>query len=678
MDNYADIRELRVIASEYQKKMGKQAAYSRERDEVQSIYAPSRHDSASDLFESEYHLPEYQREYTWEPEKEIIQFLETIFNGIYQIDKGNYVYPIGNMIILKERIMDADNNEIIKKSLIDGQQRFTTELASLLIVRYLLNNAPKISKSVNDKATKYANKITKTFMHSYIGESGEIENSFVLNCPTRPDYDAFLKKLISDDAFVKEVLNNKNKYVNSKKTKPEDIQDLSVSNLANGLSAIYEYLAQPTHGLADEDKIGIIEFYIAFGDYILKNLMHGIVELTNAEKARRAYYLNNFTGQHLSEYEGFKYSVITHMPEEKHVEYSQIWDKLKRNYANFANTKVKDPSGGMGFLTLARSNFKGRYTKLKGGHGVHTEIAVYSAVKDTVLRENVDFMAHCSRLDGYFRLLSGYQKNPYFSGSTKRNIHLIASISTTSKWYSFLVTPFDILGEQRGYAVMEKTTDILHKFIGFLLTGRDTTNVSVFDDNLDSIICDLYRRDNQSPYLDEQDFLTTLESIVKKYYKTKNGKPMDREIFKASWDMTCNNSAIRKGVNLFYEFMYDPAGFYYRFNNGVRVEHCTLVGKFANNIESEFYNMASRSRWGYAFFDFGELYKSDIYKGDKPVTITEYNKLVDTALQKLSPATAALWMKTVGKNMDANKTDSFKEYSSMMCEDIMNYLNIPE
>ena len=80
----------------------------------------------------------------------------------------------------------------------------------------------------------------------------------------------------------------------------------------------------------------------------------------------------------------------------------------------------------------------------------------------------------------------------------------------------------------------------------------------------------------------------------------------------------------------------------------------------------------------YPFFDFGELYKFDIYKGDKSVTIAEYNKLVDTALQKLSPATAALWMKTVGKNMDANKTDSFKEYSSMMCEDIMNYLNIPE
>ena len=675
MSNVADIRELRVLASEYQKKMGKSNVYSKERDEVQSIYAPSRHDAVTDLFEFCYSLPEYQREYTWTPEKEINQFLETVYNGICQIDKGNYVYPLGNMILLKERLRDDNGNDYIKKSLIDGQQRFTTEMATLLVIRYLLLDMPKISKEVNGRVEAYVKKITKALMHSMIDDSDNVVHSYVLNCPTRLDYDKFLKNLISDNEFVKTVVENPTKFSNTKK---DSSKDISISNLTLGMVSIKNYLYRSTYGLADDDKISLIEYYFSFADYIFKNLMHGIVELTNPEKARRAYYQNNFTGQHLSEYEGFKYMVITEMPEDKHVEYSKLWDELKSFYHAFANTKTKDSSGGMGFLTLARSNFKAKYTKLKGGHGSSTELVVYNAVKDTVVRDKIDFMADCARLDYYFKSIFNYKNNPKMSEASKRNIHWMRMTSTTYKWTSVLVAVFDIMGEEKAYFVMDKCSEILHKFIGFLMTGRDTVNVSVFDDNLDSIVCELYRRGIDSPYLNEQDFLTTFESVVKSYYKTKNGTPIDRRTFKAAWSMTCTNKSVCKGVSYLYEYMYDPAGFYYRFNDDNKVEHCSLMGKFASEVNTEYYNMAFNSRWSYAFFDYMELYKSDIFKSRRYTTIDEFNQLVGTALQKVSPATTRLWMNTVGLDNSSDKANSFKLYGEQMCEAIMDYLGIPQ
>ena len=81
--------------------------------------------------------------------------------------------------------------------------------------------------------------------------------------------------------------------------------------------------------------------------------------------------------------------MVTSTPEDKHVEYSKLWDDLKHRYRNFVNSKDKED--GMGFLTLARSNYKGKYTLLSGGHGKSREMSVYDAVKNTVLLNEIDF-----------------------------------------------------------------------------------------------------------------------------------------------------------------------------------------------------------------------------------------------------------------------------------------------
>ena len=93
--------------------------------------------SIKDLNKYFFVVPDYQREYVWESNKQITQFIDDIeeaFNSHSTQQNNNYF--IGSIIIVK-------NGE--KFDVIDGQQRLTTIVLSLCAIRNILEEAQKIA-----------------------------------------------------------------------------------------------------------------------------------------------------------------------------------------------------------------------------------------------------------------------------------------------------------------------------------------------------------------------------------------------------------------------------------------------------------------------------------------------------------------------------------------------------
>ena len=80
-----------------------------------------------DLFESNYVIPIYQRDYTW-TEKEINQMLDDIFS----VMNSNANYYIGTLIVYPRK----NGHQVIYET-IDGQQRVTT---LMILMTYLFKN----------------------------------------------------------------------------------------------------------------------------------------------------------------------------------------------------------------------------------------------------------------------------------------------------------------------------------------------------------------------------------------------------------------------------------------------------------------------------------------------------------------------------------------------------------
>ena len=85
--------------------------------------------SVLDLSNYFFVVPDYQREYVWEADKHIYQFLVDIDDEFEAHSSEQQNYFIGSIIII-------ENNG--KYDVIDGQQRLTTIVLSLCAMRDLL------------------------------------------------------------------------------------------------------------------------------------------------------------------------------------------------------------------------------------------------------------------------------------------------------------------------------------------------------------------------------------------------------------------------------------------------------------------------------------------------------------------------------------------------------------
>ena len=112
--------------------------------------------SIKDLDKYYFVVPDYQREYVWEADKHIYQFLVDIDEefDVHAIEQQSYF--LGSIIIVKK-----DN----KYDVIDGQQRLTTIVLCLCAMRNILeslNNKEPLSRMSSNMLD-----ITKNWLYTF-------------------------------------------------------------------------------------------------------------------------------------------------------------------------------------------------------------------------------------------------------------------------------------------------------------------------------------------------------------------------------------------------------------------------------------------------------------------------------------------------------------------------------
>lgn len=88
---------------------------------------------------TQFHIPIYQRNYTWEASKDVDKLISDLIEfGLEYKENKNTDYYIGNIIVKSQNRAFA-----IERVVIDGQQRITTTILILCAIRDIYLNKVK-------------------------------------------------------------------------------------------------------------------------------------------------------------------------------------------------------------------------------------------------------------------------------------------------------------------------------------------------------------------------------------------------------------------------------------------------------------------------------------------------------------------------------------------------------
>jgi len=133
-------------------------------------------------------VPDYQREYVWQPDDQVEQFLIDIENEFEPTGNGQKSYFIGSIIIVK--------NSQGKFDVIDGQQRLTTIILTLCAFRDLMKPL-----ELNSRQKKYLQNIEE-LLSNFDMNSEETNLRLELQYEESKD---FLSRLVDEKEYTDEV-----------------------------------------------------------------------------------------------------------------------------------------------------------------------------------------------------------------------------------------------------------------------------------------------------------------------------------------------------------------------------------------------------------------------------------------------------------------------------------------
>lgn len=204
-------------------------------------------------------VPDYQREYVWEADKHIYQFLVDIDDEFEANSNEQQSYFIGSIIII-------ENNG--KYDVIDGQQRLTTIVLSLCAMRDLLESLKSGGKLTNE-SSEILNLI-KSWIYKYDLKSKATLPRLELQYE---ESNGYLDTII-------------------KKTKYEGDTSSSIDKMEKAYKRIYEHLQSLI-----EQGIEIFEEYV---HYFLTNVNLVVIESDNLGSALKIFETINQRGAGLN------------------------------------------------------------------------------------------------------------------------------------------------------------------------------------------------------------------------------------------------------------------------------------------------------------------------------------------------------------------------------------------
>ena len=228
-------------------------------------------------------IPVYQRNYTWEAEKEVKQYLDDLRNILRNEYKNHFL----GIIIYLEKAIDFSSREF---SIIDGQQRLTTTFLIIYSIKQLLVNSNEMEK-VN-----------------------QLEGQYLTNPYHNDKIKYKLKPLVSDDDVYRCIIEDRMK----------DITDIKSNVLKN-----YKYICNRMNEF-------LMEGYDANSILMALDKLYVVcVPISEEDNAQKIFESINATGIKLTSADLIRNYLLMDLEsdvQEKY--YAEYWKKLEDNVSS--------------------------------------------------------------------------------------------------------------------------------------------------------------------------------------------------------------------------------------------------------------------------------------------------------------------------------------------------------
>lgn len=232
-------------------------------------------------------VPDYQREYVWNPEDQVEQFLIDIENEFQPGITEQNNYFIGSIIIVK----NGDKYDVV-----DGQQRLTTIMLSLCAIRDLFR-----TQQLDNKQTKYLQNIEE-LLCDFDMESDKTQVRLELQYEESRDY---LDKLIQAQP-----------YEDTEKTG-------SIIRMQEAYAKIYSYLRSYINESIDK--------LLEFAKYFLTKIELVVIESEDLSSALKIFETINQRGASLNAMDLVKNLLFSQAKESEFDSIKTIWKEITNN-----------------------------------------------------------------------------------------------------------------------------------------------------------------------------------------------------------------------------------------------------------------------------------------------------------------------------------------------------------
>ncbi len=257
-------------------------------------------------------VPNYQREYVWDPNDQVEQFIIDIENE-YESNVGDQSsYFIGSIIIVGRKDSTFD--------VIDGQQRLTTIILTLCVIRDLLKKQKELN-GLNAKGEEYY-KLVKELLYEFNIEVDATKYRLVLQYEDSKDY---LANLISTKPFLED--------------KTSSIKRME---------GAYQQIRQFYENLLGDS----FEAFLQFVRYFLTKVELVVIESNDLSSALKIFETINQRGVGLNAMDLLKNLIFSQANEIDFEKIKTIWKKIS-SYLEECNEDQK-PLRFLRYLLMAR------------------------------------------------------------------------------------------------------------------------------------------------------------------------------------------------------------------------------------------------------------------------------------------------------------------------------------
>lgn len=249
-----------------------------------------------------FRIPEYQRSYVWQDEN-IIELLEDIFYAAEHNPLSEYF--LGSLVLQKRLVKANENGSEItfnEYDLLDGQQRLTTILLILAVIRDISTNTGLINTC-------------SSFIYQQEDEFRQIPERIRMVYKIRDKVEAFIQTHIkeADGTQLKSDLEQK-----------AELKNISISNMAKGILCINEYL----------EKVSEQELE-RFAKHLFNNVIVIYVASEELEDAFRLFTILNSRGIPLTNADILKSLNLGLVSNEREsVKIAEQWEDIESKLGN--------------------------------------------------------------------------------------------------------------------------------------------------------------------------------------------------------------------------------------------------------------------------------------------------------------------------------------------------------